>query len=136
MSFFEFLAAFFYLQPSLVITFVPIQIFALFFILRFYKNPILKSILHAFGATLFAALIIFLIGCTIIPFAHLSFLQSLKISFVQSSMLIFISAFVYGCFTYVYLQYLFKIRSVRILSLLSSAIAGASVLGLYYLWWR
>lgn len=137
MVFIQLFAAFFYLQPSLIITFVPVQIVVLFLCLWLIKKiSIFKALLHAFAATFFASLVIFLLGSIVVPFLHVNFFQLLSISFGYSFFLLFMTAVVYWMLLYFYLSYLLKIRIIAQLSGISSAIAGLSVLVLYCLWWR
>ena len=137
MTFFQLLPAFFYLQPSLIISFVPVQFTLLFICLRIYKKiSILKAVFHAFIATVFATVIIFLVGSFVVPFVHLNFFQLVGISIATSVGLLFASTFVYWLIIRFYLRYVVSMEDITHLSGLSSAIAGLSVVVFYYLLWR
>jgi hypothetical protein len=130
----ELLAAVFFLQPSLIIIFAPVQIIALFlFLLASKKNSIFRTFFYAFSATLFAVLTIFLMGIMSVPFLHVHMFQLLSISFGLCFILIFISSCLYWFLIYFYLVYLVKMPDITMLGGLSSAIAGLSVLTLYCL---
>ncbi len=180
MMFLQIVAAFFYLQPSLIISFVPVQILALFFCLIsaslvprslshkisrlaytrskrtaspfasmeapkepngevnlkwFKKFVFLKAFLYAFTATIFATILIFLAGLLIVPFVYVRFFQLVEISYHISIFLLLISVFIYWLLISFFLHYLLKLNHIIKLTALSSAIAGFSVLALYYLLW-
>lgn len=136
MNFFEIIAAFFYLQPSLIINFVPMQIIFLMFCLIYFKKMThLKAFFHALVATISATIIIFLTGFLIVPFIYVRFFQLIEISYNLSLVLFVISVFMYWLWINFYLHYAVKLKNITQITLLSSAIAGFSVLALYYLLW-
>lgn len=133
----RFILAFFYLQPSLVITFIPLQIFLLaFFLYWFKKVPALRSIFISFMCVLLALLNIIGLGIFIVHFLYENFWEFIFLSWIESLLLVAAASCVYGILSNFFLRYIFKIRHVQGISWSSSAIAGMSVIGLYYLLWH
>lgn len=133
----RFILAFFYLQPSLIITFVPIQIILLALFLYHYKKiSLAKSFFLSGASVLLAVLIIGVLGFFIVHFFHKNFWEFIFLSWIESLLLVVASSSMYAFLINYFLQYLFKIRNVTGISWLSSAIAGLSVLGLYHLLWH
>jgi hypothetical protein len=137
MKFLELVAAFFYLQPSLLISFVPIQIIFLFICLsNLKKMQFLKAFCYSFAATIFAFILIILTGLIIVPFIYVRFFQLIEISYKQTILIFVISVFLYWLSICLYLSNIFKLKKITYTAALSSAFAGSSVLALSYLLWQ
>ena len=137
MKFLETLAAFFYLQPSLIVSFVPLQIISLMVSLTTFKKlPFLKVFFYSIGATLFTTVFIFLFGFILVPLIYVRFFQLVEISFNASFFLFIASVFIYWVGINFYLHCILNLKNIIKCTAVSSAIAGLSVLFLYYLLWQ
>jgi hypothetical protein len=137
MKFFAGVAAFFYLQPSLFISYVPIQISSLIICLvNFKKLPFLNAFFHALAAIISAFFVIFLTGLIIVPFIYVRFFELIEISYQLSVILFIISVFIYWLYIFFYLRYVPKLKNITHIAALSCAIAALCVLTLCYLVWH
>lgn len=133
----EFIVAFFYLQPSLVITYLPIYVILLSFFLNRYKGIFfVTALLCSLCATLLAFLSIMLIGIFIIAWTRMSIIDLTRFSFAEYFLMIFISALLYWIFTDWYLRFMIKVKKSWKIIGLSSTLAGLSVIAVYYLLWQ
>ncbi len=133
----ELIAALFYVQPSLIFTFVPVQIITLFLFLGIgKKSSLIKSFFHSLGATLFSMLVIMGMGMIIVPMVNVSSFRLMGLPFGVSLLVVVLSSLMYWLLIYSYLKYIVKIRDIAKMSALSSALAALSVILLYCLFWR
>ena len=137
MIFAHYIAAFFYLQPSLLFTYAPTQIILLTCLLMLYKNYLLlQSIGYTIGSQLFSFSGVFAMGVLIVPYINISFCELLPVSSAQIFTLIFLSfLFHFLCIEF-FLRYILKRKGLLQFICASNAIAAISVFALYRLLWR